>query len=86
MEIGAGTLIRRIDGRKLVLKIEEQSEDQLNLCMYTHPHTETIPIDEFHSLGIKRLSILKALEVLKAKYGSEPKKYAEKFNEVIFLI
>jgi hypothetical protein len=84
MEFGSSIVRRRTtNGEGNFTKIRlESGDDQFNLSMYNQPSTETIPIEEFQQLGVQRLAVLRAVELLKEKYGNEPKKYLEMFKEV----
>lgn len=71
------------DGKQKNVVLEQQSEaSQLNLNMYLQPETGTITLEEFQTMGMKRLSVLRLVEGLKEKHGSNLDEYREAFRQV----
>lgn len=51
--------------------------------MYLQPLSETISFIDFQKLGQKRLNVLRKLEAIKERYGSNREEYKCEFMKVL---
>lgn len=84
---GANAIIRRrtIDthGKQQHIVVEQRSAaNQLNLNMYLEPEMGTVTLEEFQAMGTKRLAVLKMVERLRERHGSNLEEYREAFKQV----
>lgn len=97
MNIGGNAVIVRrsgigADGKQQYKLVGKPDAIQSNLSMYTQPDTDTITLEEFQAMGMKRLNVLKTVEMLREKYAGSHDEYRDVFREVfekckfIFLI
>lgn len=52
--------------------------------MYLNPSSETISLLEFQQLGLDRLAVLRKIETLKERYGSNKEEYKREYIKVLF--
>lgn len=52
--------------------------------MYMHPVSESISFIEFQKLGQKRLTVLRKLEAIKERYGSNKDEFKREYMKVTY--